>query len=91
VAFIKVLPTTVTELAAVPPKLTVAPEAKPVPEIDTIVPPAVGPDAGETPLTIGAVLGVVPKNSDMFGAVFDPPGNATKRKPSALNLSTLCS
>jgi hypothetical protein len=89
VALIEVLPTTVTELAGVPPKLTVAPEANPVPEIDTIVPLAVGPDAGETALTIGAVLGVVPKNSDMFEAVFDAPGNAATRKPSADNLSRL--
>ena len=91
VALIEVLPTTVTEVAAVPPKLTVPPEANPVPEIETAVPPAVGPDTGETLLTIGFVLGVVPKNSDMFGAVFDAPGNAAKPKPSALNLSTLWS
>ena len=88
-AFIKVLPTTVTEVAADPSNLTVAPEANPVPEIDTIVPPAVGPDAGETPLTIGAVLGVVPKNSDMFGAVFDAPGNPATPKLSPDNLSKL--
>ena len=91
VALIDVLPTTVTLVAGVPPKLTVAPEANPVPEIETVVPPAVGPDAGETLLTTGFVFGVVPKNSDMLGAVADAPGNTAKPNPSALNRRTLCS
>ena len=45
---------TSTLVAVVPPKVTVAPAANPVPEIVTDVPPAVGPDVGLTPLTVGA-------------------------------------
>jgi len=54
-ALIVVLPTTVAE-AFVPPKLTVAPVAKPVPVIVTDVPPATGPDDGETTSGSGAVF-----------------------------------
>ena len=43
----------VTAVAAVPPKVTVAPETKLVPVIVTEVPPAVGPELGETLLTVG--------------------------------------
>ena len=46
--------TTLTPVAALPPTVTVAPAAKFVPVIVTAVPPAVGPDAGATPLTAGA-------------------------------------
>ena len=46
--------TTFTPVAAVPPKLTVAPVKKPVPEMVTAVPPAVPPVLGETPVTVGA-------------------------------------
>lgn len=81
---IEVLPLTVTEVPAVPPKVTLAPAANPVPEIVTPVPPAVGPDVGETTVTIGLVFGVVPKNSDMFDAVFDAPGKLVKPIPSAV-------
>ena len=73
-AVIVVLPTTFTLVAAVPPKATVAPAAKPVPEIVTAVPPAVEPDVGERPLIIGAVFGVAVKNSDKFGADAAAPG-----------------
>ena len=48
--------TTVTPVAAVPPKLTVAPDKKPVPVIVTAVPPAVVPETGEIALTVGAGL-----------------------------------
>ena len=72
-AVIVVLPTTFTFVAAVPPKVTVAPVAKPVPEIVTMVPPPAGPDVGDRLLMIGAVLGVVVKNSAMFGAVAAAP------------------
>ena len=51
---IEVLLTTVTAVAAVPPKLTVAPVKKPVPLIVTDVPPLVLPEDGETPVTVGA-------------------------------------
>ena len=45
-----------TFVAAVPPKLTVAPVAKPVPVMVTDVPPLAGPEAGEIPVTVGALL-----------------------------------
>src|SRR5262249_59765750 len=54
VAVIVPLSTTVTPVAAVPPMLTAAPVAKPAPPIVISVPPAVGPDAGVTPFTVGA-------------------------------------
>jgi hypothetical protein len=53
------LPTTLIEVAAVPPKLTVAPALKPVPVMVTEVPPAVVPVFGETELTVGAGVGAV--------------------------------
>ena len=46
--------TTVTLVAAVPPKLTVAPVEKPVPVMVTNVPPLVGPEVGEIAVTVGA-------------------------------------
>ena len=57
VAVMLVLPTTTTLVAAVPPIDTVAPLKKPVPLIVTAVPPAVVPDAGEMPVTVGAGFG----------------------------------
>ena len=54
VALIEVPFTTVTPVAAVPPKLTAAPARKPVPLIVTPVPPLVLPEVGETPVTVGA-------------------------------------
>ena len=84
---IVVPPTTVTDVAAVPPNVTNAPAANPVPEIVTLVPPAVGPEAGETAVTIGLVFGVVPKNSDMFAAVAPAPGKLVRPTPSAVNRS----
>lgn len=54
VAVIDVGLTTVTLVAAVPPKLTVAPAEKPVPVIVTNVPPIAGPEVGEIELTVGA-------------------------------------
>jgi hypothetical protein len=51
---IEVEETTVTDVPAVPPKLTVAPVTKPVPVIVTRVPPAVGPAAGLRDVTVGA-------------------------------------
>ena len=53
--------TTVTELAATPPKNTDVPvEVKFAPVTLTVVPPAAGPVPGETPLTVGAVPDTVP-------------------------------
>ncbi len=44
----------VNELAAVPPNLTAVTPVNPVPVIVTLVPPAVGPLAGEIEVTAGA-------------------------------------
>ena len=55
-AVIDVAELTVTEPAAVPPNLTVSPDAKPVPVIVTLVPPAVGPLVGAMPDTVGAAM-----------------------------------
>jgi len=46
--------TKVTEVAAVAPKVTVAPSWKFVPVIVTEVPPEAGPEVGETLVTVGA-------------------------------------
>ena len=54
VAVIVVLLTTVTPVAALPPRLTVAPATKLVPVIVMAVPPVVEPDAGVTLVTVGA-------------------------------------
>src|SRR5438876_4374122 len=50
----EVLLTTVTFVAAVPPRLTVAPAAKPVPVTVTAVPPLLVSELGEIALTVGA-------------------------------------
>src|SRR5437667_6973514 len=52
--------TTVTFVAAVPPRLTVAPAVKPVPVMLTAVPPLLVPELGEIALTVGAGLVPVP-------------------------------
>src|SRR5204862_4045721 len=46
--------TTTTLVAALPPRVSVAPATNPVPVIVTGVPPAVGPVAGAMLLTVGA-------------------------------------
>ncbi len=53
VAVIEVDELTVTSVAGLPPKLTVAPDTNPEPPMVTTVPPAVGPLAGLTELTVG--------------------------------------
>lgn len=60
VAVILVLFTTATFVAAVPPKVTLAPAAKFVPEIVTDVPPAVDPLFGLTAVTVGGPTYVKP-------------------------------
>jgi len=57
-AVIDVLFTTATFEAALPPMETVAPDWNPVPLIVIEVPPTVGPDAGESVLTVGVGVGV---------------------------------
>jgi hypothetical protein len=56
VAVIDVLLTSVTPVAGVPPKLTVAPDRKPVPAIVTLVPPLVVPVLGVIEAKWGAGL-----------------------------------
>jgi len=51
---IVVLLVTVTPVATVPPNVTVAPDAKPVPVIVTAVPPLAVPELGAMPLNVGA-------------------------------------
>ena len=51
----EVLLTTVMLLAAVPPKVTVAPAAKLLPLMLTAVPPFTVPEVGDTEVTVGAV------------------------------------
>jgi hypothetical protein len=53
---IEVLLTTFTAVAAVPPRLTVAPAVKPVPAIVTEMPPADVPVFGVIEVTVGAGL-----------------------------------
>jgi len=53
-AVIEVAELTVTLVAATLPKLTVLPDANPVPVMVTEVPPAVGPLVGLTAVTVGA-------------------------------------
>ena len=48
------LDTYVTGVALLPPIFTVAPDTNPVPVIVIVFPPAVGPDDGLTPVTVGA-------------------------------------
>jgi hypothetical protein len=60
-------------LAAVPPKLTAVAPVNPVPLIVTLVPPAVGPEAGLTLVTEGTYL----KTSLEFVALVPPPGIVT--------------
>jgi hypothetical protein len=57
VTLIVVLFVTVTLVPRTLPKLTVAPAAKPVPEIVTLVPPPMLPVFGETDVTVGAEEG----------------------------------
>ena len=56
VAVIDVLLPSVTPVAAVPPRLTVAPARKPVPVIVTAVAPLIVPELGMIEVTVGAGL-----------------------------------
>ena len=60
--------TTVTFVAAVPPKVTVAPLTKFVPVIVTLVPPPVGPEFGDTLPTVGDKAALIAKVSDSLAA-----------------------
>src|SRR5581483_5829634 len=74
VAVIVVLFATATFVAALPPNVTVAPLAKPVPVIVTDVPPAVVPELGEMPLTVGAGFVVVPETAALKLSKITVPG-----------------
>ena len=80
VAVIDVAEATVTPDAALFPKATVSPAAKPDPVIVTGVPPDAGPAAGETPLTAGAA-GAAPPHVTITGGefawMFTPPALST--------------
>ena len=56
VAVIVVLPVTTTFVAAVPPRLTVAPDWNPVPVMVTAVPPLAAPELGAIEVTVGTGL-----------------------------------
>ena len=56
---IDVAETTVTDVQALPPTVTVAPAAKFVPVMVIAVPPAVLPEVGETDVMVGAEIGVM--------------------------------
>lgn len=58
-ALIDVALLTVNEGAGVVPKVTLVAPVKPVPVMFTAVPPAVGPDTGEMPVTVG-ITGTTP-------------------------------
>ena len=53
-AVIDVDDTTVTEVAAAPPIVTLVAPVKSVPVMVTLVPPVVGPELGEIAVTVGA-------------------------------------
>ena len=59
VAVIEVALTTVTPVAAVVPKFTAVAPRRFVPEIVTEVPPAVEPDIGVMPVTVGEVVALL--------------------------------
>jgi hypothetical protein len=71
---------TLTLVAAAPPKLTAAPDAKLAPVIVTEVPPLVGPEFGETPVTVGAGAGggAFPDLGNIVLSFFRAPGGLFK-------------
>lgn len=70
VAVIEVLLTSVTPVAAVPPRLTVAPARKPVPVTVTAVPPLIVPELGVIEVTVGAGL---EEGLEELGLIVPPP------------------
>jgi hypothetical protein len=61
VAAIEVAESTVYEVAGVLPKRTAVAPVNPVPEMVTTVPPVVGPELGERPVTVGGDAVGVPE------------------------------
>jgi len=76
VAVMIVLLRTATLVAALPPKVTVAPDRKPVPVMVTGVPPAVVPELGDTVKTVGgfAVAGAA---FNATACIIQPPAGVT--------------
>jgi hypothetical protein len=60
--------TNVYDVACVSPKATASTPVKPLPEIVTEVPPAVVPDVGEMPVTVGGAAVVVATVGDVVTA-----------------------
>jgi len=56
VAVMLVALTTVTLVAATPPKVTLVAPVRPVPVMVTAVPPIAGPDEGDTPMMVGTAI-----------------------------------
>jgi hypothetical protein len=77
VAMIAVALATVNELAAVPPNLTAVAPVRLVPVIVTLLPPAAGPDDGDTPVTVGAGVGATYVNWSALEVALVPPGVLT--------------
>jgi hypothetical protein len=77
VAVIAVSLATLTDAAAVVPKDTVAPVENPVPAIDTLVPPAAGPELGPTEDTVGAGLAGVSYRKPFDSRALCPSGFVT--------------
>ena len=79
-AVIVVALATLTFKAAIPPKVSVAPVAKFVPVIVTEVPPAVGPEVGETDVTVGGCGAGVPppEGGKTVLSFFKAPGEVNK-------------
>ena len=59
VQVIDVAETTVTDVQALPPTVTVAPDTKFVPVMVIAVPPAVDPEVGAIDVMVGAEIGVM--------------------------------
>ena len=75
---IELLLATVTFVAAVPPKMTDAPETKPVPVIVTAVPPLVAPELGETEVIVGAGKVSPPERVSIVESFFNAPGEVLR-------------
>ena len=73
--------TMLTFVAALPPKVMVAPDEKFVPVMFTDVPPAVVPELGETDVTVGGCCGGgggLPDSGRIVVSFFSAPGELCK-------------
>ena len=74
---------TCTPVAATPPKVTVAGLAKLVPVMVTVVPPAAGPDDGDTFVTVGDDVVTDVHGCAAAAAAGAPPSKPTAAAPAA--------